>query len=113
MDPAQRPNEPYRRNALLPQLPWDNIPANSPEALVGAASGPPTAREAHRHRFDNIATHDSARVHLGDAYGDQHNHYYATPTPSLTPDQVSTGRLMDALYFDHMDFRSSTIAEAY
>ena len=109
--PPETPDKSYGgHDAVKAVLPLGKIaPPNNPEAT----SGPHVVVKASRNAFDNIASHDNARVHLGDAYGDQHNHYYGGPTSRPTVNQADSGSLMDALYFDHMDFRSSTIAEAY
>ena len=105
MDLSEIPNRPHNEHGA------------APGSLGALRDGKTTVREATGpgHVFDNITALD--RVHLGNAYGDQHNHnhYYAAAAPISQPtaNQDDIHSLKGALYFSHMDFRSSTIAPAY
>jgi hypothetical protein len=104
MDLSEIPNRPHNEHGA------------APGSLGALRDGKTTVREATGpgHVFDNITALD--RVHLGNAYGDQHNHYHAVPISDPMASQEETLRtedLLDALYFDQMDFRSSTVAAAH
>ena len=101
MDPSDSANKPHD-GVLI-----------SPGALRGVAYGKTPACEATGpgHVFEYIIALD--RVHLGNTYGDQHNHYYAAPISRPTANQEEVHSLKSALYFSQMNFRSSTVAVAY
>lgn len=101
MEPAQLPVTTKREGTAFEDATpsdWRGIPqAGSHHGTVG-------------HSFNAVTTQDSARVHMGDVHGGQHNHYHAAPAPDSGVEEMS---LLEALSFEQMDFRSSTIAPAY
>ena len=104
MDLSEIPNRPHNEHGA------------APGSLGALRDGKTTVREATGpgHVFDNITALD--RVHLGNAYGDQHIHYHAVPISQPMANLEETLKpqsLLDALYFDQMDFRSSTVAAAH
>ena len=67
-------------------------------------------RHSRGQTFENVTTHDNARVHMGDVHNNQHTHYHGTPYSHADASELS---LLEALAFEQMNFRSATIAPAY
>lgn len=73
-----------------------------------ADTGTPEDHRDTRQQYQDITSQGNSRVHMGNVYGGQH--FYEPPPPHSEPEDLS---LRDALAFEQMDFRSSTIAPAY
>lgn len=72
---------------------------------------------ASKRSYENIVTHDNARVHNGDHHGNQYHHYYYA-RPNDAPDTRAaekdrTNKLLESLSFPRQDYRFRTIEPAY